>query len=107
MYEELNRALYAPRIVWSVDIGRYGIRCWYRQDPPGTFTIVVAENDVELHRSIIYSDDPAGWQQAWTTAADLRLAFEHRISPGVRKLSNASNTTTAADAVKSPDKTEP
>jgi len=89
MYEETNRALHTPRVVWSVDIGQYGIRCWYRQDPPGTFTIIVAENGTELHRSIIYNDEPGGWQAAWTAAADLRLVFEHRISPGVRRLSGS------------------
>ena|SRR5690242_12874016 len=85
-YEETNRALERPREVWSVDIGRYSLRGWYRQDPPGTFTIVVTENDVELHRSTITTDDPSDWHAAWLATADLRLQFEHRVSPGVRRM---------------------
>jgi hypothetical protein len=86
-YEETNRALDRPREVWSVDIGQYSLRGWYRQDPPGTFTIIVAENGVELHRSVIEKEHPGEWQAAWLATADLRLQFEHRVSPGVRKLS--------------------
>jgi len=86
-YEETYRALERPREVWSVDIGRYSLRGWYRQDPPCTFTIVVAENDVELHRSIITTEDPSEWHAAWQATADLRTQFEHRVSPGVRRLS--------------------
>jgi hypothetical protein len=86
-YEETNRALERPREVWSVDIGQYSLRGWYRQDPPGTFTIVVTENDVELHRHVIETDDPGDWQAAWLATAELRLQFEHRVSPGVRRLS--------------------
>jgi hypothetical protein len=86
-YEETNRALERPREVWSVDIGQYSLRGWYRQDPPGTFTIVVTENDAELHRHVIETDDPGDWQAAWLATAELRLQFEHRVSPGVRRLS--------------------
>jgi hypothetical protein len=86
-YEETYRALERPREVWSVDIGRYSLRGWYRQDPPCTFTVVVSENDVELHRSVITTNDPADWHAAWQATADLRTQFEHRVSPGVRRLS--------------------
>jgi hypothetical protein len=86
-YEETNRALERPREVWSVDIGPYSLRGWYRQDPPCTFTIVVTENDVELHRSVIKRDDPSEWRAAWLATANLRVQFEHRVGPGVRRLS--------------------
>jgi hypothetical protein len=89
-YEETNRALERPREVWSVDIGQYSLRGWYRQEPPGTFTIVVTENDVELHRSVIRTDHPGEWHPAWLATADLRLQFEHRVSPGVRALAAAA-----------------
>ena len=77
-YEETNRALERPREVWSVDIGRYSLRGWYRQDPPGTFTIVVTENDVELHRSVIHTADPGEWHAAWLATAELRVQFEEQ-----------------------------
>ena len=86
-YEETNRALERPREVWSVDIGAYCLRGMYRQDPPGTFTIIVEECGVELHRSVINKNDPGEWHTAWIATADLRLQFEHRVSPGVRRLS--------------------
>jgi hypothetical protein len=91
-YEETYRALERPREVWSVDIGRYSLRGWYRQDPPCTFTIVVSENDVELHRSVITTNDPGEWHAAWQATADLRTQFEHRVSPGVRRLSAEPST---------------
>jgi hypothetical protein len=100
-YEETNRALERPREVWSVDIGEYSLRGWYRQDPPGTFTIIVAENGVELHRSVIEKDDPGDWQAAWLATADLRLQFEHRVSPGVRKLSGLPPRETTSDSANS------
>ncbi len=90
-YEETYRALERPREVWSVDIGRYSLRGWYRQDPPCTFTIVVSENDVELHRSVITTQDPSEWHPAWQATADLRTQFEHRVSPGVRRLSGEAS----------------
>jgi hypothetical protein len=86
-WDETNRALERPREVWSVDIGQYSLRGWYRQEPPGTFTICVTENDVELYRSVIERLDASGWYDAWRATADLRLQFEHRVGPGVRKLS--------------------
>ena len=91
-YEETYRALERPREVWSVDIGRYSLRGWYRQDPPCTFTVVVSENDVELHRSVITTQDPSEWLAAWQATADLRTQFEHRVSPGVRRLSAEPTT---------------
>src|SRR5262249_4822471 len=51
------------------------VRGWYRQEPPGTFTIVVTENDVELHHSVMERDDPSDWCAAWLATAGLRLQF--------------------------------